>query len=235
MTLADRILEILRRTGDEWDDDQLAARLGVRRQHVNQVCRKLHTDGAISRHTGRNGKLVNRATQGASTGPAATDSPAWVAESGDAEPPSLEPPVAVVAGEGTGLISEDEVKQSVAALLEADGFEVRVAWGRQRGIDIEARRGADRWVIEAKGEVALQPQQHNYFVGALGNLLQRFDDDAARYGLALPDNAQYRGLANRLPALAWERIRLAIFFVQRVGGELVVELIEKPSPRRPAW
>jgi hypothetical protein len=34
-------------------------------------------------------------------------------------------------------------------------------------------------------------------IGALGELLQRMTESNAVYGLALPDNAQYRGLVER--------------------------------------
>ena len=46
---------------------------------------------------------------------------------------------------------EDDVKRSVAAWLEETGWAVHVRWGRTRGVDIEATRGSERWVIEAKG------------------------------------------------------------------------------------
>ena len=45
------------------------------------------------------------------------------------------------------------------------------------------------------------PQQVNYFLGAIGELTQRMADPDAVYGLALPDNRQYRGLVDRLHAL----------------------------------
>jgi hypothetical protein len=35
-------------------------------------------------------------------------------------------------------------------------------------------------------------QQGNYFLHALGELIQRIDDPGARFGLALPDNERYR-------------------------------------------
>jgi hypothetical protein len=52
-----------------------------------------------------------------------------------------------------------------------------VAWGRVRGIDIDARHpDGRRYVIEAKAEVGRNgPQQVNYFVGMLGELVQRMD------------------------------------------------------------
>lgn len=46
----------------------------------------------------------------------------------------------------------------------------------------------------------------------------------ASFGIALPDNRQYRGLVDRLPALAKERLRLAVFWVSREGDELIVEV-----------
>src|SRR2546421_1922181 len=90
------------------------------------------------------------------------------------------------------LLSEDEVKAAVQAHLQAAGYSVKVMWGRERGMDIDATGPGGRLVIEAKGEVLLQPQQVNYFLGALGELVQRMDDPRARYGLALPENRQYR-------------------------------------------
>src|SRR5207244_8683211 len=121
----------------------------------------------------------------------------------------------------TGLLTEDEVKQAVKEHLEQQGYEVTVAWAKVRGIDIDARKDDSRVVIEAKGAVALQPQQVNYFLGALGELIQRMDDPEASYGLALPDNPQYRGLVSRLPKLAKGRLGLAVYFGRRDGDGLV--------------
>ncbi len=72
-------------------------------------------------------------------------------------------------------------------------------------------------MIEAKAEVKLQPQQANYFLGALGELIQRMDDPGANYALALPDNRQYRGLVGRLPEYAVERLGLVVFWVDGDG------------------
>ncbi len=127
-------------------------------------------------------------------------------------------------GDG-GLISEDKVKQAVKGHLEAEGWQVKVAWGRERGIDIEATRDDERLVIEAKAEVEPQPQQVNYFLGALGELIQRMDDPEATYGLALPDNRQYRGLVERLPEEAVRRLGLVVFWVDRSGPVSVSYLI----------
>lgn len=60
MTVATRVLEELRRSGLALDDDQLAKRLGVSpRQTINQVCRRLESEGRLRRYVGADGKIVN--------------------------------------------------------------------------------------------------------------------------------------------------------------------------------
>ena len=122
-------------------------------------------------------------------------------------------------------ITEDEVKMAVRDHLASQGFDVAVAWDRARGIDIDARHpNGSRRVIEAKAETGTPgAQQVNYFIGMLGELLQRMDDERATYGIALPENHQYRGLVDRLPQLARERIGLDILWVTRnADGSLTV-------------
>jgi hypothetical protein len=58
----------------------------------------------------------------------------------------------------------------------------------------------------------------------LGELVQRVDDAQAWHGIALPGNRQYGRLVEHLPALAKERLRLAVYWVSREGDELVVEV-----------
>jgi hypothetical protein len=92
----------------------------------------------------------------------------------------------VVPGGDHRRITEDEVKEAVRAYLTGRGFDVSVAWDRVRGIDIDDARHADgrRYLIEAKDEVGKSgPQQVNYFVGMLGELVQRMDDVQASYGI----------------------------------------------------
>jgi hypothetical protein len=207
-TLAERILEAIRYA--PLDDDVLARKLGVgHRQAVNQAARRLESQGRLRRFTGPDGKIVN-----ALTGAAA-----------QAAPKSMPAPVAPGSIAG-GRITEDEVKEAVRAFLARRGFDVTVAWGRVRGIDIDARHAdGRRYVIEAKAEVGTNgAQQVNYFLGMLGELVQRMDDAQASYGIAMPANRQYRGLVDRLPALAKERMRLSVFWVSREGDEFVVDI-----------
>jgi len=205
MALAEEILKQLTLSAEGLDDDQLARHLGVRRQAVNQACRALANGGQIARGATAGTKILNRIT----------DIPIAVSQ----------PTLKLSVPGRTDRLGEDEVKTAMLHYLESLGWEVAVAWGHARGADIIANKGSDRLVIEAKGEVALQPQQVNYFVGALGELVQRMDRPEARYGLALPDNRQYRRLVERLPTFAWHAMNLVCFFVSRSGsGYLVADV-----------
>jgi hypothetical protein len=208
MSFAEDVVLSLRRAGRPLDDDELAARLGVVRQQVNQACRRLENQRVLRRGRGPQGKIVNELL------------------GGDRPPPEPrgELEVASRVPGAHPAVSEDEVKQAVKEYLEAQGFSVVVAWGRERGIDLDARRGTDRWIVEAKGGAPRGPQQVNYFLGAVGELVQRMSDDAARYALAFPDDRQYRGLVDRLPRLARERLALTVFFVSQEGAGFVVEV-----------
>lgn len=215
-TLAERILNAIRYA--PLDDDVLSKRLGVgHRQAVNQAARRLEAEGHLQRLIGPDGKIVNALPD---MPVQKTHEPTQVLETPEPAPLGVAP-----GGIGESRITEDEVKEAVRGHLTARGFDVAVAWGRVRGIDIDARHpDGRRYVIEAKAEVGRNgPQQVNYFLGMLGELVQRMDDAQASYGIALPDNRQYRGLVQRLPGLAKERLRLAVFWVSRRGDELTVE------------
>ena len=54
-------------------------------------------------------------------------------------------------------LSEDDVKRFLEKWLVGEGWQVQVAWGHSQGVDIEARQGTRRWVIEVKGGGSLQP------------------------------------------------------------------------------
>lgn len=201
-TIGERILAAIRHA--PLDDDQLARLLGVsHRQAINQTARRLEAQGKLHRYPGPDGKIVNALATDTTT------------------PPPPTPPQPISAG----LLTEDEVKSAVKDHLEAEGFTVQVAWGRERGVDLDARHhDGRRWLIEAKGEVAAGPQQVNYFLSALAELIQRMEDPDATYALALPDNHQYRGLVERLPDLAKQRLGLRVFWTARSAEGLIVTL-----------
>lgn len=172
-------------------------------QAVNQAARSLVSRGHVIRKQHADGKIGNYP---ASKDGAATVLPVTPARS---------------AHVASGL-SEDDVKRCVKEWLESDGWQVVVRWGRERGTDNEATRDGGCWVIEAKGCGSLNAMRVNYFLGMLGEILQRMDDVAARYSIALPDIQQFRRLWERLPEVAKSRTRITALFVSTDGA--VVEV-----------
>lgn len=158
-TLGDRIRDAVRYS--PLDDDVLAARLGASsRQAINQTARKLAAQGLLRRRAGPDGKIVNE----------------WL-DSLNATPSGQ--PTKVLLSAST-LLSEDEVKEAVRKWLVGQEFQVVVAMGRERGIDLDARHpDGRRWIIEAKGAVTSAQQQGSYFLGALGEPIQRMSDPDA--------------------------------------------------------
>lgn len=207
MGTAERIIAELERASRPLADAELADVLGLRHQAVNQTCRSLERQGRI-RRLQTVGAPIRNALLAAPVGPEAAG--------------------AVIPTPSARLLTEDEVKAAVQDDLVARGYDVEVAWGRSRGVDIVARRNDERLLLEAKGEAANPPQQVNYFLGAIGELVQRLDDPDARYGLALPDHRQYRGLATRLPRLAWTRLHLVVVFVRRADHGFEVDWVDPP-------
>jgi len=57
----------------------------------------------------------------------------------------------------------------------------------------------------------------NYFIGILGETLQRMSDPAARYTIAFPGLTQYRRLWAQLAELAKSRTGITIIFVSNAG------------------
>lgn len=177
-TLKERILALLDETTRSVDDDQIAARLSVIRQAVNQACRQLQAQGRLIRAAGPTGKIINQRR----------------ADQQPNEPVPLSPSP-VQAKPGTRL-TEDEVKEAVRGFLVDQGYRVTVAWGRSRGADIDARREQERIIIEAKAEVANPPQQVNYFLNALGELVQRMSDPRPDTDWRSPTTSNTEGLLN---------------------------------------
>ena len=114
-------------------------------------------------------------------------------------------------------LSEDKLKHHLNEWLHTNGWHTDIAWGRKRGIDINAVRNSERWIIEVKGIGSLPAMRVNYFVSILGETLQRMDDKAARYSIALPDVPQFRKLWERLPSLAKQRTQISVLFISSDG------------------
>lgn len=211
-TQRERIIAYLREHPGGADDGQLLVALGIgRHQTVNQICRALLADGLISRdESPQTHKKLNRLLDGSRA-----------ASQGSM---SMEPPLPIahvfMLGDDSSVrafpyqkamrLSEDTVKSAVASVLQADGWETDIRWGHVHGIDIAATRGSERLILEAKGEGSRNPMRVNYFLGALGELLQRMESPNSRYGIAVPAHRQFVGLILRLPL--WVRAHLNLCF-----------------------
>tara|TARA_R110002072_G_scaffold141970_5_gene287293 strand:+ start:1779 stop:2408 length:630 start_codon:yes stop_codon:yes gene_type:complete len=195
MAFSDQIIEALR-VKDGQTDRELTDLLQGHATHpsqVNQECNLMAGRGQLRRekHDGV-GSIRN-----------------WIGDVGKAVASGAQSSITRPDAE----LSEDDVKAAIKTWLEDDGWSVQVAWGHQRGVDILGERGDERWLIEAKGCGSLQPMRVNYFIGMLGELLQRMDDPDARYSIAMPDMKQFRGLWDRLPQLAKKRVQVTALFV----------------------
>lgn len=176
-------------------DTELEKRYGRSHQTINIACRDLVQKGLLVRQSNpeKYGNLGNYPT-GKVTEVATVTKPAISDD-----------------------LDEDAVKAHIKDWLENQGWSVKIAWGKNHGVDIEATKSGDRWLIEAKGPGSRQAMRHNYFLGILGETLQRMDDDNARYSIAFPDMAVYRGLWNRLPILAKQRTKIDMLLVAENG------------------
>lgn len=197
-TLKDRIVDLVK----AWPgltDREITNRLegaSAAQQPVNQAGRALVEAGKLTRRSRADGKIGNYPTTNVAPGSEETTRPRAVASSG---------------------LSENDVKRSVEAWLADLGWHVIVKWGKSQGIDLEAHKGEQRWIIEAKGCGSLDPMRVNYFLSMLGELLQRMNDHGARYSIAMPDMKQFRGLWSRLPDLAKSRTTMSALFVDSSG------------------
>ena len=198
MTLTEQILELIRMEPGLTDREITNALRGASnpQQPINQAARRLESNGFLVRRKRSDGLIGNF--------PPGVEPPA--------KPELMPEPPASIDG-----LSEDELKRNLIDWLSGQGWESVVAWGRERGIDIDAWRAEERWVIEVKG-VGSRPQMRvNYFLSILGETLQRMDDPGAKYSIALPDVKQFRNLWDRLPKMAKERTGISVLFVMADG------------------
>ena len=197
MNLRDQILDYIAIRPGATDTDMEKA-FGAVHQQVNYACRMLEREGRLIRRKPSAGGLIGN----------------YPAE----HPlPPAEPGCEGKASAGNGL-EEETIKHILTDKLTAEDWTVATAWGHSPGVDIDARRGDDRWLIEVKGPGSRPQMRVNYFLSMLGEILQRMDDPNARYSLALPDLPQYRGLWDRLPTLAKQRTGIDILYVDQDGN-----------------
>jgi Winged helix-turn-helix DNA-binding len=227
-----RILEYLAQHPQGADDDQLAELLAISpRQTVNRMCRELEDDGLVVRMAGSSGKIVNQSARSAhasSPSPQPASPASLITVIGPLITLRTDEAARQFAYDGEIDLKEKQVSRAVKAALEADDWQVTVKEGHAHGIDLDAHRGAARLILEARGEGWRSQMRDNYFVGALGQLLQRMDTDEVSYGLALPAHRKFVRLALSLPQLVRMRLALRFYLVRPAEDGLTVAVIPPP-------
>lgn len=183
-------------------DTEIENYLKKAHQTINQACRSLEADGYLTRKTNsEKGNLIGNYPLDKNY-PSTNATPCKKEiNSNDKEP-----------------LQEDDIKHILNNYLINHGWNTKVAWGHQQGIDIEAIKDNKRWIIEVKGSGSRQPMRVNYFISILGETLQRMTDSEARYSIALPDLEQFKRLWDRLPQLAKERTTIDLILVDENGN-----------------
>gem|GEM_PF-580258 len=196
-TLKQRIITLLGASSGLTDREITNHLLGASagQQSVNAVARELANRGIVSRRARSDGKTGN-----------------YLA-SAVAPPPIIVSTIVT----GTSTMSEDAAKRILQVWLAGTGWTSKIAWGRTKGIDIDAQKAGARWIIEVKGCGSRNAMRVNYFLAILGETLQRMSAPQARYSIALPDMKQYRALWARLPVLAKSRTQIDALFVDASG------------------
>ncbi|MUG21797.1 MarR family transcriptional regulator [Paenibacillus macerans] len=203
MTLKDKIINHLKEKDGLTDREITDVILGKNepQQAVNQACRALVHKGIIKRINRRDGLIGN-----------------YLVVDGIPTEPSPDVERVKNSKEESLVFKEDTLKEVLRNYLHKDGWETQIAWGRTTGIDINAIRGNERWIIEVKGLGSSSAMNVNYFLGVLAETLQRMDDPNAKYSIALPDVKQFRNLWSRLPLLAKKRTGITAMFIDGQGN-----------------
>ena len=157
-------------------------------QYINQNCRYLESNGTVLRRKREDGLIGN-----------------WLRRRSEMDLQTTE-------------IPEKKIKQILESYLTSRGWDIKVNSGNNPGLDIEARLGNDRWIIEVKGSGDFNLTRVNFFHAVLGEILQRMDDPHYKYSIALPDTELFRRLWERLPALAKSRLGVTALFVNLTGS-----------------
>lgn len=205
--MKDKILSAIKANPGQSDREITDLLLGeqVGQQVINQAARALEAQGTIDRRKRQDGKIGNFPVEG--------EYLSNLAGVSNKPHPAVKKEIPVM--------SEDEVKQKVKDWLVTDGWKVSVKWGHDRGKDIEAKRGEEKWIIEAKGSGSRNEMRNNYFLVALGEILQRMNDQTTHYSVAFPNLEKFRRLWAELPSLVKKKMAISALFVGTNGVEQV--------------
>ena len=198
-TLANKILELLATTQGLSDREITDILLGKDQpqQKVNPVCRRLAERGEVVRRTREDGIIGNYLPK---------DAPVSASHEATEVKLKMDEP-----------LTEDAVKRFLVNYLKSNGWTTKVAWGRAKGVDIRAKKNDAIWLIEVKGTGSYPQMRVNFFLNAIGEIIQRMEDSKFKYSLAFPDLPQYRNLWNRVPTHAKRKLELSVLFVSEDG------------------
>lgn len=147
---------------------------------------------------------------------------------------------------------EDDVIDAVAAYLKSERWKIvstRSAAGHEHGVDIEARLGERRLLVEAKGWPSARyvagerkgelkrylpyTQGRAYFSNALLPVLLSWSEHNAEVALAFPDQLTYKTLVDRC-ARALRHLGIGVYFVAIKDGRPGDVLLRLEHRERPA-
>jgi hypothetical protein len=114
-------------------------------------------------------------------------------------------------------LPEQRIKRNLQKFLSSSGWSYYTDMVTSRSVDIKAKRGEEKWIIEIKRSEPLTKDIVASFVSVIGKIVQLMDDENCKYSIALPDKQQFRRLWDRLPDLAKERTGITALFVNYKG------------------
>lgn len=228
MSIRDKVLSTLARSG-EMCDDCLSSSTAVKpRQSINICCRSLEASDLLSRSRRmcprcKTIKLVNVLRD---NGSSTTTSDAFrSAVSASIVDRSRGDPISP---ESKPWYWEGNVQERIKAYLMTSGWQIISSAdtaSRAAGKDIVATKAAETLWVSVKGwpEKSANVQARHWFSGALFDLVvYRTENETVRLAVGLPNGfATYRNL---LPRVRWlqERLPFKVFLVSEVGEVSVV-------------
>jgi len=118
--------------------------------------------------------------------------------------------------------SEDDVTETIVRYLQGEGFEVKKALGRNRGVDIVARKNGKVYYFENEGNERpnKQPlktsQKYTHLLRCVGQICARMKDEGEYY-IGLPEDKYYRQYIEEELRNALRKLKVRIAWVQENG------------------
>lgn len=95
-------------------------------------------------------------------------------------------------------------------------------------VDIEAYKGNEKWIVEAKGLTSAVGLDFNT---CIGQIVKSMDCETTNYAMAFPDHPKYELQCSKIPKIFRERNNLYFLIVDEMGSVKVVEPTENIEPQ----